>query len=393
MEKDLQASLGVSAGTLGFATGVYYYVYAPMQIGVGLLLDRWGVKRVLVPSAIICGLGCLLAMATHNVVIYGLGRGLMGFGSAFAFVGCMHLATVWFPAHKIALLSGLTTTLGVAGAITAQRPMVELIDVTGWQGSWIFCAFGAIGIAVLMWFLIPKPPPWEANARKTKEGEADHTVWEGLWEVVKNPQSWIIGIIGSALFFNLSVFGALWGDDYVERLTGRSTADASNAISMLYVGWLFGAPLNGWISDRLRKRKLVLVVSLFLTGGVSFAMLLFDSMSIWGVGAFLFVLGLVSSAQIITFVSGLEHNPDWASATAIAFNNMVIMLIGGIFQPVVGFILDELSKARVDDYTVADYRFALLSMPVICIIGLIASLFLKESYSLRDDSYSAFAED
>lgn len=393
MEKELQSALAVSAGTFGLATGVYYYVYSPMQIGVGLLLDKWGVKRILVPSAIICGLGCLLCMATTDVFVYGLGRGLMGLGSAFAFVGCMHLATVWFPASRIALLSGLTTTLGVAGAMVAQRPMVELVSASGWRASWVYCAAGGLVIAVLIWIFVPKPPPWEANAKKTAKGEKDHTVLEGLLEVVKNPQSWIIGLIGAALFFNLSVFGALWGDDYVERLAGVSTAKASNAISFLYFGWLVGAPVAGWVSDKLQKRKPVLIASLILTCLISFSMLMFSEMPIWLASVYLFVLGVVSSGQIITFVSGLEHNPDWASATAIAFNNMVVMLIGGVFQPVVGVLLDVASGGGNTELTTADYRIALMSMPVICIIGLIASIFLKESYSIREDSYEALAED
>ncbi len=394
MERELQQVYAVSAGTFGLAVGVYYYVYAPMQIAVGLLLDKWGVKRVLVPAAVFCCVGCLLTMAVPNVWVFALGRALMGFGSAFAFVGCMHLATVWFPSNRIALLSGLTTTLGMAGAIAAQRPLVELLDVAGWRGSWVVCgAFGLI-IAVLMWIIIPKPPPWEAAASDAEVDEEARTVWRGLKEVAMNPQSWIIGFIGTALFFNLSVFGALWGDDYVMKLTGTNRNGASTAISMLYLGWLVGGPIAGHLSDRLERRKTVLIVSLILTAVVSGFLLLFNSMILWHCSVLLFILGAVSSAQVITFVTGLEHNPEWASATAIAFNNMVIMLIGGIFQPIVGLILDDLAGGGKNaEFTVADYRIALAMMPAFCVVALFVSFFLKESYGIKEETYEALGEE
>ena len=389
MEKDLQALYGVSAGTFGFATGIYYYIYAPMQIAVGLLLDKLGVRRILVPAALLCFAGCLLTVLMPDIVGFGMGRALMGFGSAFAFVGCMHLATVWFPGNRVAILSGLTTTLGMAGAIFAQRPLVEVYNAVGWRETWAFCGVAGLVIAVLMWALIPKPPPWVVP-----EEDESNTVWRGLKEVLKNPQSWVIGFIGSALFFNLSVFGALWGDEYVETLTGTDDKGSSNAISFLYVGWLVGAPLMGFVSDRLQRRKPVLIVSLILTTVISALMLTVNHMAVWECSALLLVLGLVSSAQVVCFVSSLEHNPDWASATAISFCNLVVMLIGGIFQPVVGWILDlRTGGALHPTYTVTDFRVALLSMPVIAILGLVAAFFLKESYGIKEDTFEALAED
>lgn len=389
MEKDLQEVYGVSAGVFGFATGIYYYIYAPMQIAVGLLLDKLGVRRVLVPAALLCFLGCLLTILLPDIWGFGLGRALMGFGSAFAFVGCMHLATVWFPGNRVAMLAGLTTALGMTGAIFAQRPLVELYNAVGWHQTWTFCGGGGIAIAIVMWIVIPKPPPWVVP-----EDEEACTVWRGLKAVVKNPQSWIIGLIGAALFFNLSVFGALWGDEYVETLTGANDRTAASAISFLYVGWLVGGPVMGVISDRLGRRKPVLLVSLIATAAISAVMLTVSHMSLWECSALLLVLGLVSSAQIVCFVSSLEHNPDWASATAISFCNLVVMLIGGIFQPLVGWILDLRTGGAIHPaYTVDDFRVALLSMPVIALIGIVAAFFLKESYGIKEEALEALAED
>lgn len=394
MEHELQEAFQLSAGQLGAALGVYFYVYAPMQIGVGLLLDKFGVKRVLVPAALCCVTGCFLTIATTDVWVLSVARGLMGFGSAFAFVGCMHLAAVWFPASRLAMLSGLTTTLGMAGAIAAQRPMVELVSATGWRGSWIVCGLVGIAVAALIWVFIPKPPPWEIEAKQTEdEDEEARTVWRGLKEVLKNPQTWIIGFISSALYFNLSVLGALWGDDYVVAVTGGTTAEASNAVSMLYVGWLIGGPLSGLISDRMGKRKTVLVVSLLLTLILTTGLLFFSKLTVFQCGLFFLIMGLASSAQIVTFVANLEHNPDWASATAIAVTNMIVMLLGGVAQPLVGMVLDIVGEEGAKSFTVSDYRYALAVMPLMCLLGLIASIFMKESYTLREDSLEALAEE
>ena len=125
VEDTLQKEFQADAATFGFNMGMYYYAYAPMQLVVGLLLDHFGSRRPLALACVVCGLGAALFAVANSIGMLGAGRFLAGFGSAFAYVGTIYVASVWFPACRLALLAGVTAALGMAGAVLGET-------VLGW---------------------------------------------------------------------------------------------------------------------------------------------------------------------------------------------------------------------------------------------------------------------
>ena len=93
---DLQKDLDATPGSIATAMSVYLWVYAPMQLLVGVLFDRYGTKYIVSTAAMICGVGCIIFSQADGLVAAGIGRGFIGVGSAFAFVGAVYVATVWF---------------------------------------------------------------------------------------------------------------------------------------------------------------------------------------------------------------------------------------------------------------------------------------------------------
>jgi MFS family permease len=101
----------------------------------------------------------------------------------------------------------------------------------------------------------------------------------------------------------------------------------------------------------------------------------------WTLPALIFLVGLASSIQVVCFVVGLQVSPEHAGGTALAGINMITMLLGGLFQPVAGYILDWSSGGGpVAHYSVADYRLSMLILPLMTLLSVFACLFLKESY-------------
>lgn len=379
MEPELQASFNLTAGALGGVLGIYFYIYAPMQLFVGPALDRFSAKTILVPACLLCAIGCIFVMSGHQSYTLGLARLCQGFGSSFAFVGTMYLATEWFPRRRLALLSGLTTSLGMLGAIVGNAGIAAAVSDFGWRITMKDAGYFGLFVMVLILFIIPHRPPH----KQTKAPEKLSKMLLGLKNVLLNPQTWLAGVVTSTLYLPLSVIGALWGVQYIMALTGETKVEASGAVSMLYVGWLVGSPFAGWLSEHIGHRRLLLAASSALTVGGTSLLLLFKSMDLWGVYALMLLIGLVSSPQVIGFVAAVEHNERKYSGTSIAVTNMMVMLLGGLGMALFGGLLDWSagSEALGDDghYSIDAYRRAMAMLPVCAAIGGLAAWLLQES--------------
>lgn len=389
MESELRAAFSVNASCLGIATGCYYMVYGPLQLVIGPLFDRFGARHLFLLSSSLVFIGCILAsLPAHCIATFAMGRLLMGCGSAFAFIGSMYLITVWFSSNRLAFLSGLTTAVGMFGALVGQAPLTKLVEWFAWQNVWIIAAIGGVLSFLLIFFFMPPSPDWEIQRRRAHFDSTPHVMKQflaGLRIVLINPQTWLVGLVACALFMPLIVFADFWGIHYIQILTGSSKTSASLINGMLYLGWLFGGPCMGAFSDRLGRRKPFLVMSCFLCLILLALLLSFQSLSPLILSAILFFLGIFSSPQVICFIVGVESNAVFAKGTAIALVNMVVMLLGGVMQPLVGLIMDwqlHLSPGLVD-YSLNHFRIALGILPLALLIAFLLSLFIRESFGQR----------
>jgi MFS family permease len=381
MEPELQTAFQLSAAGLGAAMGVYYFIYSPMQLLAGSLLDRFGAKHVLVPAALICTIGCLLEPLGSSPLLLSTARFFQGFGSAFAFVGTMYLAAEWFPRSMLAMLSGLTTSLGMAGAILGNAGIAAVVKKIEWHNALYLAGAVGIVVTVLIALIVPKESRARQHRAQETELERGPGILKSLWIVYSNPQSWFAGIAGTALYMPLSVLGALWGESYISSVTGSGKVEAAGAVSMLYVGWMVGGPLAGWFSDHKGIRRAMLLYAGAATLLISLVVAVVPHLSVPAAYVLLLLLGLASCSQVVCFVTAVEHNPPSVAGTAIAATNMMIMLLGGIGEWAFGAILEFFGDSGdAVNFPESAYRKAILLLPVISALGLAAAYFLKESF-------------
>ncbi len=377
MESTLQEQFQLSAAGMGFVMGLYYFAYAPMQLVVGIALDRFGSKRLLSSAAIIAGFGCLLFALAKSATMLGVGRVFLGIGSSFAYVGAVYVATVWFPKSKLAFIMGMTAALGTLGAALGQAPLESAVQSYGWRSAMYTAAIGGLIIATAIFMIVPRRPQWFLQLASIKTPETKETMASALLSVVSRGQTWLVGCISLLIYVPITTFGALWGDTYIETTTGVSKESAAWAMSMLFFGFAAGGPLLGLLSDKIHKRNLPLL------GGsigccITMTGLIFSpTLPFWFVVVLLTCTGFFVGAQAITFAIAVEQHESYHRATAVAFVNFFVMLGGFLLQPAFGAMLDVVSDGQ--QYSAENYQFALILLPLSIGLGTVLCYWLKET--------------
>lgn len=384
MTQELMSFYHLTGAEYGNLSGsFYYYSYVILQILVGLLMDRFGPRRLLTMACALCAVGAYLFACSDHVTIAMVGRFLIGFGSAFAFVGAAKLATIWLPPERFALVSGIIFCLGMLGAMSGGIILRYLVDTVGWQMAIYGSAGLGVVITLIIWSVVRDVNPFHEDHYSHHIPTLSEVI-SGLRQAVKNTQVWLAGIVGCLYYLFLSAYAELWAPSYLEQARGLTTAHAVSANSMVFLGCAIGAPLWGWFSDLIERRRLPLMVSGFSALLVVCVLLYTPSLSLFAIYALSLVFGFVSSAQILVFAVAREVTPIKISGTAIGLLNMLVMIGGIIFPPIVGKLLDmnwfgtTLFGARV--YSAHAFTVALSVLPLGILFGIVVVYFVRETF-------------
>jgi MFS family permease len=396
---ELAGDFDSNPGAIGSAMSIYLWVYAPAQLLVGWLFDRFGTKYLVSSAAIVCGIGAILFSTAQVLEVAALSRGLIGLGSAFAFVGAIYIATVWFPPARLALIAGITSSVGMIGEVIGQYPMERFVEMYSWRTVVLSTGFIGIGLGVIMVLVIPKRPSW-LNALVSPHESDSIGFWSSLGRVLSNGQMWIIGFVSAVVYLPLSVLAALWGTSSLETLHDLTAEQASIAISMVPIGWLVGCPILALLSDRLKLRVPFLLLGC-IGGGATTAMLLFPHlMSFFWLNMLMLATGVFISTQAVTFAMAMEINPRRFRATSVAICNFIVMLIAACLQVGIGWILNWRAQQAtpqgqphasqtgtgwqptdwLEALTVGDYQVALATIPILFAIAIVACFFIRETH-------------
>ena len=380
MVPNLMQSFSVGAGVLGILVAFYFYAYASMQIPVGLLLDRFGARKLLTLATFLCAIGSFTFANAHNLQLAEIGRTLTGFGSAFAAVGGMSLIARWFPPRRFAFMIGILLTIAMLGAAAGEAPLAIIIAHLGWRGTLNLLAAIGLALCILIVIIVRDHPPEQPDIMKPQTQDGFIT---GLKYVIRNPQSWLASIYAGLIFLPTTAFAALWGVPFLITAYGLSRPVAALYVSLIFIGWAVGAPINGFISDYMRRRKPPMIVGA-VGSLISLTSAIYFNMPIFLLVSCLFAFGFFSSGFVTAFSLVREINPHRFSATSLGFTNMMNMVGGAVAQPLIGVILDHhwagLKIHGVRFFSVSAYHNALMVIPISLLIALLILPFIKETY-------------
>jgi MFS family permease len=388
MTQELMRDFDISAAALGNLSGFYFYSYWLMQLPTGILADTWGPRRLLTFGALGSAAGAVFFALAPSMLWASLGRLLIGGFVSVAYVVTLKLAANWFPAGYFSMISGLALLAGILGAVTAGVPLRLLVDAFGWRAV-MLAAAGASGLLAAVTWLLVRDDPGERGYRSYALGDsrtrrpARFNAFAGIREVFRCANTWLLFFIPASLVGSVLTFCGLWGVPYLTTHYGLSTARAASLTSLLMICWASASPVFGWLSDRLGRRKPLMIAGHALAG-IGWAFLLFaPGLSLGLLTALAAATGACSASFIICWSLAKESVPAHLAGTISGVINMGIMLGATVLQPTVGWMLDRRWEGAVLEgvriYSLSAYQTGFWLMMGWILVALVLLFFTRET--------------
>lgn len=392
----LMADFQVGAGVVGLLTGIQLFTYLVMQVPCGTLADLLGPRRLLTAGAALAGLGTVAFGLSPTFPLAVAGRCLYSLGDSLVFLSVLRLQAEWFRPREYATLVGLTGFSGGLGAIAATAPLALLVEALGWRTPLVTTGLALLLLATLVWSVVrDRPaelglPSWlEVEGRapaaaQREEAHLWHELRRNLRVVGRNPQTYYALLSHFALFGPYLAFTTAWGIPYVMQAYGVSRTRAGESVALAAIGSLIGGPLVGWLSDRLRRRRRLILSCQIIMLGVWLGFMLPVTLPRIALDTLCFWVGLATSGNLLAFAAAKEANPPAMSGLATGFANLGGFTGGTLLPPLFGLVLDlrwagEFS-AGAPVYPASAYQLAFGLMLVATVIGMMGTMRLREHH-------------
>ena len=381
--KDLMQAFGMTGAAVGLLSAMYFYSYATFMVPGGVLIDSVGPRWVIAGGGLVMGLGSLAMGLAGGPLALFAGRLLVGLGATVTFTGALKVAANWFPPSQFGMMSALTATVGVLGALIGSAPLAVLVAAFSWRGALIVIGVSTLIGALLCAALVRDRPPRDPDT-PARGGGSLREALDGTLRVLRNRYTWPPFL---CFFFLYAAMGNffLWSVPFLRDVYGLTTTRAALYASLPSMALLASAPMTGYLSDRvLHRRKLPYTV---LASGQFLVWLVFlltlGTLPLSGVCLLFLLLGVVGGAFVLTWPLGAEVNPPRLAGIAVAVTNLGGFVGAALTQGPVGAVLDSrwmgttAEGARV--YPVASYRggFAICALFVLVAAGI--SFLLEET--------------
>ena len=378
--QDLAAAFETSAASLGALAATYFYVYTVMQVPTGVLVDTLGPRRILLLGGLVAGGGSWLFGMADSLNGALVGRTLVGLGVSVVFIAMLKIIAVWFEERRFATVVGLSMLVGNLGSVLAGAPLAWLAQAAGWRG--VFVGVGALSLVLgaTCWLLVRD----RVGAGEGGRHGVDRTVvLTGLLNVLKNRATWPAAAVNFGLAGSFFAFAGLWATPYLTQVHGMTRAGASSHLSLYFAGFALGCLFIGGLSDRLGRRKPVVLVSAHIYALIWLVWLTGVPLPAWASYALFALMGLSTASFTLTWACAKEVNPPQLSGMSTSVTNMGGFLGGALLQPMVGWVMDLSWNGTVVDgvrrYAAEDFRLGFALLVAVAWFGVAAAWRLRET--------------
>lgn len=383
---DLQQTFHASGAELGGLAATYFYVYMIMQIPTGILADTLGPRRVVAIGGLIAGIGSVMFGMADSLAAASVGRVLVGLGVSVTFISLLKLNASWFHDRHFATMTGATILVGNVGSLLAAAPLAWALGFVSWRT--VFVAVGTLSLilAALDWWLVRnKPSDAGLPSMRELDGKEAHPLHTGHWYdglliVLGNRATWPGLWVNMGIAGSLFAFAGLWAVPFLRDVYGMDRAAATDHTTLLLAGFATGAFFIGTLSDRMGKRKPLMIAGALIYS-LCWLPLLFGMNLASGLSYALFLLmGLCAPSFTLSWSCAKEVNPHALSGMATSVVNIGAFLGTAIMQPLVGWAIDRAHlDAGIAPLALSDYQYGVAILMGFSLLGLVATFFIRET--------------
>ena len=361
----LSNDLNLNAEQLGLITSAYFLTFGLFQLPLGVLLDKYGARKVQSILFLIAAIGAILFSLGNDVWSLVTARGLIGLGVSGALMAAFKAFAVWFPKERLPLLIGLFMSAGGMGAIVASTPLEMALQITDWRGVYLFIGIVTIFVGVLIFFIVPEK-------QENNYNEKALPVLKVLKHIYTSYAFWRIGpLSGIAGGTGLAILG-LWAGPWLSDIGKFNKNEIANILFISTIMMTIGTTSLGIITDYLRKFN---ISPVGVMGGALFIFIIPLTIITFGIMPKAIwpwvILSITSLAATLAYAGLSQHFPTSYAARASTAINLICFLMAFIAQYAIGFIMQLVEPGKQSGYSIKAYQagFGLfLGLLIICYI-------------------------
>ena len=338
-------------------------------------------RRILFLGAVVACVGSVLFGLAPTMEVALVGRTLVGLGVSVTFIAMLKIIAVWFDEKHFATLTGLCMLVGNLGSVLAGVPLSLTAQAVGWRSVFVAAGVLSLALGIACWIWVRDRKDGASDAHRPK---FDRTViLGGLAQVLKNRDTWPAALTNTGVAGAFFAFAGLWATPYLVQVHGYSRDVAASHLSLWFGGFAVGCLALGTLSDRLGRRKPVLVATTNTFALLWLIWLSGVTMPLWLSYALFALMGLCTAGFSLTWACAKEVNPPLLSGMSTSVANMGGFAAGAFLQPVFGWVMDlgwqgqMLGGARF--YDLAAWRGGLAVIALSAALGAAAAWWVKET--------------
>jgi MFS family permease len=377
----VQKAVGLSVTQVATLAATYTWVFALFQFYGGALLDQLGSRKVLPASIALVTLGVFIFANAKSFEMLLLSQAILAIGSCTGFVGAGYLGGQWFGMAKFSFMFGLVQVVAALTSAMSQNAIVAGLKQTTYPVLFNYVGAFGVGLFVLGVLFIRNPTP-VAGAQHQGVTAFFVAVTRNLFDVAKIGHVWMASIVGAALFGVLLALGVVWAPKLL-MVRGASESAAALGSSLLWLGLALGSAIVPWWSDRIRARKLPIILGT-LVQFVALAVLVY----VPNLGSatdltLCFIIGFANASHMLAFSTVADVVEPAQIGTSAAIVNGIMFIVGGIMIARPGVRVDRAIELGIEKGSMDLAQYAALPLIVALAVALVVALATKETYPAR----------
>lgn len=360
MLPDIMAKFAMTSKTFGQFSGIYYIGYCAAHIPIGIMLDRYGPKKVM-PICILMSIVGLLPLIYTDFWLYPvIGRAMVGIGSSAAILAVFKVIRITFSEARFTRMLSISVTIGLIGAIYGGGPVAYMNATLGYKDVIIAFAIAGLVLAAVAYTIIP-------NTKKTEST----SIFRDMSEVFCNVRVILACVSAGLMVGPMEGFADVWGTAFFENVYHMERALASSLPSMIFIGMCFGAPILSLVAEKTNSQLGTIIWAGLIMAGI-FSLLIQVTLQPSFITIMFILVGICSAYQIIAIYKASTFVREEIAGLTTAIANMIIMVFGYFFHGSIGLIIDAMGGIK----SAQAFKFGIAIVPITLILGVLGFISL-----------------